>query len=248
MAIRTGDSKDAAVAPAKPAFKVTITQNGPYLVSGSLPLKKEIVVPDGNGDPIAYRDGEEYPDKKQYALCRCGKSGVKPFCDGTHDRVSFNGTEVATTAHYQRQAVAINGPELLLTDAKMLCSAARFCHPDGGTWELTQRSDDPWAKKQAIRQACNCTAGRLVIWDRKTGKAVEPDLDPSISLIEDPQKKVSGPIWLKGGIPLESSRGTTYEIRNRVTLCRCGGSRNIPFCDGTHCENGFDDGDESIRK
>ncbi len=248
MAIRPGDSKGAAVPSKKTVFKVTVTQNGPYLVSGNLPLKKEIIVSDGNGDSVAYRDGEKYPDMEQYALCRCGKSGSKPFCDGTHDRVRFNRTEVATTASYQRQAVAFDGPELVLTDAQALCSAARFCDPNGGAWELTQRSDDPGAKKQAIKQACNCPSGRLVIWDRETGKPVEPDLEPAISLIEDPQSKASGPIWLKGGIPLESSRGTSYETRNRVTLCRCGGSRNMPFCDGTHCENGFDDGDESIRK
>jgi CDGSH-type Zn-finger protein len=248
MAIRPGDSKDSAVAPAKSAFKVTVTQNGPYLVSGGLPLKKEIIVADRNGESVAYCDGEKYPDKERYALCRCGKSASKPFCDGAHDRVAFNRKEVAATVSYEQQAVAIDGPELVLTDAQELCSAARFCDPNGGAWGLTQRSNNPEAKKKAIEQTCNCPSGRLVIWDRKTGQPIEPDLEPSISLIEDPQQRASGPIWLKGGVPLESSRGTIYETRNRVTLCRCGGSGNMPFCDGTHCENGFNDGDENLRK
>ena len=62
----------------------------------------------------------------------------------------------------------------------------------------------------------------------------EPPFDPAIGLIEDPVIKVSGPIWVKGGIRIESSDGSSYEIRNRVTLCRCGQSQNKPFCDGTH--------------
>lgn len=50
-----------------------------------------------------------------------------------------------------------------------------------------------------------------------------------------------GPLWVRGGIPVESSDGATYEVRNRVTLCRCGRSSNKPFCDGTHKGVGFRD-------
>jgi hypothetical protein len=73
-----------------------------------------------------------------------------------------------------------------------------------------------------------------VVWDKKTGKAIEPELEKSIELIEDPAIGVSGPIWVRGGIPIESADGNTYEIRNRVTLCRCGKSSNKPFCDSSH--------------
>jgi hypothetical protein len=74
-----------------------------------------------------------------------------------------------------------------------------------------------------------------VVWDKK-GKAIEPKFEPNISLVEDPQEGMRGPIWLRGGIPVESSDGSTYEIRNRVALCRCGKSSNKPFCDGSHCK------------
>ena len=40
---------------------------------------------------------------------------------------------------------------------------------------------------------------------------------------------------------------TVYEVRNRQTICRCGKSENKPFCDGTHTEVGFNDGDESLK-
>ena len=77
------------------------------------------------------------------------------------------------------------------------------------------------------------SSGRLLVWD-KDGNPIEPELEPSIELVEDPSKGVSGPLWVRGGIPIESADGTTYEIRNRITLCRCGKSENKPFCDGIH--------------
>ena len=52
---------------------------------------------------------------------------------------------------------------------------------------------------------------------------------------------VSGPIWVRGGIPVVAADGHAYEIRNRVTLCRCGASSNKPFCDGSHASIKFSD-------
>ena len=49
-------------------------------------------------------------------------------------------------------------------------------------------------------------------------------LEKSVGLIEDPELDSSGPIWVRGGIPIISEEGDQYEIRNRVTLCRCGKS------------------------
>ena len=85
-----------------------------------------------------------------------------------------------------------------------------------------------------VRQVNNCPSGRLMAWNRSTGEPVEHPLPLSIGLVEDPAEHVSGPVWLRGGIPLISSDGFAYEIRNRMTLCRYGASRNKPFCDGSH--------------
>jgi CDGSH-type Zn-finger protein len=63
----------------------------------------------------------------------------------------------------------------------------------------------------------------------------------SIGLIEDPEQQCSGPLWLQGGIPIVAADGFEYEVRNRVTLCRCGASKNKPFCDGTHATIKFRD-------
>ena len=77
--------------------------------------------------------------------------------------------------------------------------------------------------------AADCNSGRLVIWDKKTGEPLEPAFEKSIGLVEGPIKGISGPLWVRGGIPVISADGFVYEIRNRVTLCRCGKSGNKPF-------------------
>ena len=123
---------------------------------------------------------------------------------------------------------------MLLSDAEALCAAGRFCDPNGTVWSQVERTGDPEVRAMFIRQVCNCPSGRLVARDKRTGEAIEPKLPVSIGLVDDSAEGCSGPLWLRGGIPVVSSDGTPYEVRNRQTLCRCGGSRNKPFCDGTH--------------
>jgi hypothetical protein len=74
----------------------------------------------------------------------------------------------------------------------------------------------------------------LVAVDLETGEDIEPVFEPSIGLVEDTARGVSGPLWVRGGIPIVAADGETYEVRNRVTLCRCGRSSNKPYCDGAH--------------
>jgi CDGSH-type Zn-finger protein len=224
-----------------------ITKNGPYLIYGGLPIDKQIIGIGKEEEPENWIQGKTVPSGETCALCRCGESKNKPFCDGTHSKVKFNGTETASKKTYDKQAQIMDGPTLKLKDASALCAAARFCHRGGGTWELTHHSEDLKARELAIEEACHCPSGRLVECDKKTGKVFEKGFEQSISLVEDPQNKVSGPIWLKGYVPVESSDGTTYEVRNRQTLCRCGKSQNKPFCDGSHIDEGFNYGDGSLK-
>ena len=227
--------------------KVKITKNGPYLVSGNIPLTKEIAEVGAGGCPEKWVKGKKYPPQESYALCRCGRSKNKPYCDSSHLSNGFDGTETASKDKYLNAAERISGPELDLTDQVELCSSARFCDLGGGTWDNVENSNIPKAKKLAIQTACNCPAGRLVVWDKKTKKPIEPEFEPSIGIIEDPQEQVSGPLWLKGGVELEAADGAKYETRNRMTLCRCGRSNNKPFCDGSHIPAQFDDGDENLK-
>jgi CDGSH-type Zn-finger protein len=213
--------------------KILVTKDGPYLISGGPPLSEQWIVTNAEGDSLEYREGKKHPANPNYALCRCGQSANKPFCDGTHAKVHFEGTETASHQPYLKQAETIDGPAMRLTDQENLCAFARFCDPKGRIWNLVKQ-DSPEAREIVKHEAGHCPAGRLVVWDKATGLPIEPEFEPSLGLIEDPEKKVSGPIWVRGGIPVVSANGTTYEIRNRLTLCRCGRSVNKPFCDGSH--------------
>ena len=213
---------------------IQVTRDGPYLVSGGVALSEQWIVTNPEGESLDYREGKKYPAQPQYALCRCGRSANKPFCDGTHKKVRFDGTETASHRPYLEQAETFEGPTMLLTDQENLCAFARFCDPKGRVWNLVAETDNPEAQRLVKHEAGHCPGGRLVAWDRETGKPLEPQLEPSLGLIEDTDKRVSGPIWVRGGIPVFSADGETYEVRNRMTLCRCGRSDNKPFCNGAH--------------
>jgi CDGSH-type Zn-finger protein len=218
----------------QPKATIQITKDGPYIVKGALPLVEQWIVTNAEGDSLDYREGKKHPPQQQYALCRCGQSGNKPFCDGSHKKAHFDGTETASREPYLKQAKTIEGPTMVLTDAESLCAFARFCDPKGRIWNLVKKTDTTEARRLVEFEAGHCPAGRLVAWERETGEAIEPKFEPSLGLIEDTEKKVSGPIWVRGGIPVIAVDGETYEIRNRMTLCRCGQSGNKPFCDGAH--------------
>ena len=230
MSDKKGDEKRSS----RSEVRIKVCKNGPYAVSGKVPITTQTISCDEKGTPRQWVGGGKYPVLENCSLCRCGQSGHKPFCDGTHVKVKFDGTESASRQPYAEQAKKIDGPTLELDDAEILCASARFCHRGGEIWSLIFKTEEPETRKIVIDDTADCPSGRLVIHDKKTGKTIEPDLEKSIGLVEDPNIGVSGPIWIRGGIPVESADGREYEVRNRVTLCRCGKSANKPFCDSSH--------------
>ncbi len=231
--------------------KITITADGPYLVQGAMPLAHQHIVTNAQGESVAWREGQAVavPGAGVYALCRCGQSAHKPFCDGAHLRVGFDGTEVASRKPYDVQAEHVTGPTLVLDDASALCAFARFCDPQGQVWQLVLESNRPAAARLVEQQAGDCPGGRLRARQRALAQgggdaaspSLEPHFEPSIGLVQDTAKGVSGPLWVRGGAEVLSADGTAYEARNRVALCRCGASANKPFCDGSHVSSAFSD-------
>jgi CDGSH-type Zn-finger protein len=214
--------------------KIKVVKNGPYLVSGKVPLLAMTIQCDTRGTPAKWVIDKKFDTPNNYALCRCGQSSNKPFCDGAHFKVNFDGTEASDNEPFDKMAKVIDSPELKLKDAEILCASARFCHRGGDIWDVIHKSDNPKARENVIANAFDCPSGRLVIVDKKTGTALEPVLEKSIGVVEDPSIGASGPFWVRGGIPIYSADGKLYETRNRVTLCRCGKSTNKPFCDSSH--------------
>ena len=219
-------------------LKIRILKNGPYLVTGSIPLSEKIIVPRGDG--YVYEEGRPLPQRETYLLCRCGKTKTPPFCDGAHVSAGFDGTETACKEQYNIRAARISGTGIdLLDDGR--CAFARFCHRDSGdAWELCEDSASEYRHDEAIIAANECPAGRLTAVE-KDGTVHEPYYEPGIEILQDPEENVSAGIFVKGGIPIESADGSLYEIRNRVVLCRCGMSKNKPFCDAAHVSEEFQD-------
>ncbi len=226
------------------APKIVVSKDGPYLVSGSVPLLVQTIGGNEKGESWDWLPGQVLEAKPDCALCRCGHSGHAPYCDNTHEAIHFNGTETASREPYHKQKVTVDGPVLVLDDAKPLCSAARFCDAILNSWETVSKTDDPAMRELLLHQTSRCPSGRLVARDKTSDVAIEPAFDPpkSIGIAQDAPENCSGPLWIRGGIQVESQDGQKYEVRNRMTLCRCGASNNKPFCDGTHLEIKYKDG------
>ena len=218
--------------------RVVVSKDGPYVVTGQVPLVQQTIRTNELGEAEYWDQGAELSVPQKYALCRCGKSEKKPFCDGTHAHIGFDGTETASRKTHREQAKVFNGPGYSLLDVPALCSTAQFCDAHGKVWQQIKHTDQSEIRSSFLRQVARCPAGRLVALDA-AGKPIEPELPRSIALVEDPAQECRGPIWVRGGIEVVAADGFAYEVRNRVTLCRCGESKNKPFCDGTHASIKF---------
>lgn len=213
-------------------YKIKVMTDGPYIVTGGVPLSEKIIA--SNGRIHVFQQGRTFPASDRYALCRCGKSNNNPFCDGAHVKTGFDGSETASRETYEERANLMEGPELNILDDSR-CSYSRFCHRNNkNIWELAENSDLPGYKEEAIEAAFGCPSGRLMALDKEGNPLEEPNYEPSIDIIQDPEEGVSSGLFVKGNIPIEAADGTLYEIRNRVMLCRCGNSSNKPFCDASH--------------
>lgn len=229
-------------------YYVTIMNNGPYLVYGNPPLNQQIIEVNEEGECWTFSEGRSFEmDAEPVALCRCGASKDKPYCDGAHMKEDWEPQLTAKEEPLLDGAAVYDGPELSLTDNKEYCVFARFCDAKGRVWNLVKESDDPEKREHVIHEANMCPGGRLSAWDKKTKKPFEPHYDPGLALIEDKPMAISGGLWIKGGIPVRRQDGYTYEVRNRVVLCRCGQSSNKPFCDGMHASVKWKDGLENKK-
>jgi CDGSH-type Zn-finger protein/truncated hemoglobin YjbI len=199
---------------------IIITTDGPYRVQGPIEIR------DTAGDTLR-TDGISY-------LCRCGGSRHKPFCDTTHAAKCFDGTETADPG-----AIADRRDSYQADDGVTVYDdRTRCCHFGQCTARLASvfRADtepfvDPTGApgRDIAEVVSGCPSGALAYAVSPDPEPVEEHQPPSITATED------GPYRVRGRVHLVSeATGTRYEIRERQTLCRCGQSRNKPFCDGSH--------------
>jgi CDGSH-type Zn-finger protein len=215
--------------------RIEITPNGPYVVHGDVPLSEMAPVLTFNGEPVDWHTLRDLPGGSGTELCRCGQSSSKPFCDYTHEIAAFDGTETADRRPFKERADVKRHGDDGVADDVVLCWGAGFCGTrTTNVLKLLPESDKPARRELMKDMIWRCPSGRYVLLDAD-GKALEPELPPSIAVLP------GGPLWVRGGIPITGADGHEWEVQNRVTLCRCGASTNKPFCDGSHVAINFDE-------
>jgi CDGSH-type Zn-finger protein/uncharacterized Fe-S cluster protein YjdI len=209
-----------------PDTHILVVPHGPYLVRG------DVDIHDTAGDLVLH-DGV-------CVLCRCGGSRTKPFCDGTHSRIAFDGTESADHRLIAERRDSYPTPDgATIYDDRTRC--AHFGQCTDKLPSVFGVSEDAFvdplaAPTSAIaRVVGGCPSGALAFAATAGEPPVEVHDNASIRPIVD------GPYRVRGGVEVVGADNASYEVRERQTLCRCGQSRNKPFCDGSHWYAGFRD-------
>ena len=221
-------------------MKITIQENGPYVVEGNVPLVRKAQVVTEFGEPIAWEKEGDTPVSGTYELCRCGHSADKPFCDSSHNSIEWDGTETAdTNTMAERAETQSGGAQIVVKRDYSICASAGYC----GT-RLTNikrmlahaKPDDTAVRSEVIAMIERCPSGSYTYSIEGHDGDNEPDLPMQIAVTTEITSSgpIEGPLWVTGNIPVERADGQPMEVRNRVTLCRCGQSSNKPLCDGSH--------------
>jgi CDGSH-type Zn-finger protein len=197
--------------------------NGPYIVKDLEDLRRP------GGDPI--------PTEPRVALCRCGGSAKKPFCDGTHRQNGFSDARLADGSADKRDDYA--GRRITIHDNRAICAHAGRC-TDGLTAVFKYRTE-PWIDPDGADVAAiidtirKCPSGALSY----TLDGVEHRDEPRTPAIVVSK---NGPYEVAGGVTLTGQQWGAGASTEHFTLCRCGASQNKPFCDGSHWSIKFKDG------
>ena len=202
--------------------KIEIKKNGPIKVRNLPSLKK--------------LDGEELEIKKLVILCRCGKSERKPFCDGTHTKISF--TDEKNSERVPDKMDNYEGESLTIHDNRGVCSHKGNCTDNAP--KVFRMKTEPWIDPdeqdadETAKVIETCPSGALSY--TKDG-VLHKDLDrePGITIMS----KAS--YYVVGGIEFKDDDGNKPESKEHYTLCRCGQSKNKPFCSGQHWKVEFTD-------
>jgi CDGSH-type Zn-finger protein len=223
---------------AEPQAGIEVQPNGPYIVSGGVPLVRRRIVTSEHGESMTWQTTSRVEGGETVALCRCGGSANKPFCDGSHTRNGFDGTETAPTSSYDERSTTYPGTQVVVRDDRSICEHAGFCgNRLTNVWKMVDGSgtDDSVVRAQMMSMIEHCPSGALTYRLDPGGPDVEQELSVEIGVTDD------GPYFVTGGLPVTRADGQPFEARNRVTLCRCGASKNKPLCDGSHRAAGFRD-------
>jgi CDGSH-type Zn-finger protein len=217
---------------------IVVRKNGPYVVRGNVPLVRKAQIVSEHNEPLTWQKGEAIETRETYLLCRCGQSRRKPFCDATHLKMHFDGTETADTRlTAERQVTHPGGTNIVVKRDTYLCTDSGFCANRVTCVEkMVLETHDTQVRSHVIAMIERCPSGSYVYALEEGEEDVEPDLPKQVAVTTEVTwaGRVAAALWVTGNIPIERADGQPFEVRNRVTLCRCGLSSKKPLCDGTH--------------
>lgn len=178
------------------------------------------------GEPVAI-EADAY-------LCRCGGSASAPFCDGSH---KTNGFKSDSAAREPMPLKIWQGKTLRTHFNPNACMHVFYCQPLA---ELRRREEagDAAAASEIAKVVQSCPSGALTYEPKEEGWAPDGDAasdaeHPDIEIME------GGEIRIQRAFELNRELHEK-QPRDRATLCRCGSSKNKPFCDGRHkAKKGF---------
>jgi len=204
---------------------IMIAKNGPYLVTNAAAVRTPL--------------GEKLTLPPQLALCRCGTSAMKPYCDGTHATSGFTDDKDPKRVPDQRDTYP--GESVTIFDNRGICQHSGLCTDRLATAFRTK--EEPFVAPsgarmdELVRAVRDCPSGALSLafddveardltdWNGTREQAIEITQD--------------GPYRVTGGLPLTDAAGADVpraagSSGEHYALCRCGHSQNKPFCSGMH--------------
>jgi CDGSH-type Zn-finger protein/truncated hemoglobin YjbI len=235
LAMTKGGGADAegwlrALTDADAEPTIGVAHDGPYLVMNVGTLTDHL--------------GVGLPTTPLVALCRCGRSASKPFCDGSHVAALFSGEKNPKRLPDRRDTY--HGQQIVIYDNRGLCAHSGFCTDRLAS--MFHAASEPFVTPsggrldEAIAAVRNCPSGALsfALGGREDRALVDSARPPAIEVSQDGPYRITGCVRLLSGEVADAPRlqGASLE---HYSLCRCGASQNKPFCSGMHWYSGFAD-------
>jgi len=202
--------------------KIDVLDDGPLIVD-SLEI-------------LANSKGENLEIEEKTALCRCGHSANKPFCDGSHKNIGFSGNRESNASFSKERAY--EGKEITIHDNRTICWHAAECV--SGLNSVFDKNTSPWinpenaAVDQVVEVVRRCPSGALS-YTRDNVRTTDFNGPTEINIVKD------GPYNVSGNIEISVADEIQPPSKDHYSLCRCGASKNKPYCDGSHNDIKFTD-------